>query len=85
MQVLDQRPLRVPFVSFLYRAVFLNAFLAISTKRNHNFAMMRKKLEALSRIDEGESLKKIAYEFGVGTSTLSGWKKKIEKQSRIFA
>lgn len=36
---------------------------------------MWKKLEALSRVDKGEPLKKIAYELGVGTSTVSDWKK----------
>ena len=91
MQVLDRRPSRVPFVSFLYCAVFLNALLAMSTKQKHNFVTIRKKLEALSRFDEGEPLKKIAHKLGVETSTVSDWetekrkKKKNRKKSRIFA
>lgn len=36
---------------------------------------MKKRMEALTRIDKGESLKNIAAEFGVGTSTVSDWKK----------
>lgn len=36
---------------------------------------MKKKLEALCRIDKGELLKNIAAEYGVGTSTVSDWKK----------
>lgn len=36
---------------------------------------MDKKLDALNRIDKGESLKNIASELGVGTSTVSDWKK----------
>ena len=36
---------------------------------------MNKKLDAIRRIDKGESLKKIAAESDVGTSTVSGWKR----------
>ena len=45
---------------------------------------MRKKLEALSSIDEGEPLKKIAYELGVRTLTVSNWKKKNLKTIKDF-
>ena len=47
----------------------------MSTKRKNIVVTMKKRLEALTRIDKGESLKNIAAEFGVGTSTISDWKK----------
>ncbi|XP_050514036.1 jerky protein-like [Diabrotica virgifera virgifera] len=40
---------------------------------------MEKKLEALGRIDKGESSKTIAASYGVGTSTVSDWKKNRTK------
>lgn len=45
---------------------------------------MDKRLEALGRIDKGESLKSIAAFYGVGTSTVSDWKKKTEKLQKNF-
>lgn len=54
----------------------------MASKRKKVVMTMDKKLEALQRIDKGECLKKIAEEYGVGTSTVSDWKKnriKIEE------
>lgn len=47
----------------------------MATKRKHVVVTIEKRMEALSKIDKGESLKNIAAEFGVGTSTVSDWKK----------
>lgn len=47
----------------------------MASKRKKVVVSMEKKLEALNRIDKGEMLKKISEEFGVGTSTVSDWKK----------
>lgn len=38
--------------------------------------LIQKRLDALHRIDKGESLKSIALGINVGKSTVSGWKKK---------
>jgi len=51
----------------------------MAMKRKNIVVTMKKKMEALSRIDKGESLKNIAAEFGVGTSTVSDWKKNRER------
>ena len=49
-------------------------------KRKHNSSIsVFQKLEALKRIDNGEAAKKIAAEIGVGTSTISDWKKNRSK------
>ena len=37
--------------------------------------MMQKKLEAIYRLDKGETLNNIAKDYGVGTSTVGDWKK----------
>ena len=42
---------------------------------------MELRLEALKRIDKGESLKSIALSFGVGESTVGDWKKRSEIES----
>ncbi|KAJ8981828.1 hypothetical protein NQ317_004778 [Molorchus minor] len=47
----------------------------MTSKRKKVTVTMNKKLEALGRIDKGESLRAIAKEFGVGASTVSDWKK----------
>lgn len=47
----------------------------MATKRKKVVVTMDKRLDALRRIDKGESLKAIAEELGVGTSTVSDWKK----------
>ena len=47
----------------------------MASKRKKLVVFMDKKLEALNRIDKGELLKNIAAEYGVGTSTVSDWKK----------
>lgn len=49
---------------------------------------MDEKLRSLKRLDAGETAKKIAVEMGVGTSTVSDWKKhrhEIEKWCSIQA
>ncbi|XP_078037295.1 DNA-binding domain-containing protein cag [Augochlora pura] len=47
----------------------------MSGKRKKVTLTMKKKLEALFRIDNGEPLKRVAIDLGVGTSTVSDWKK----------
>ncbi|CAK9800674.1 Jerky protein homolog-like [Anthophora quadrimaculata] len=47
----------------------------MSGKRKKVTVTMEKKLEALCRIDKGELLKSVAIDLGVGTSTVSDWKK----------
>ncbi|XP_017790206.1 PREDICTED: jerky protein homolog-like [Habropoda laboriosa] len=47
----------------------------MSGKRKKVTVTMEKKLEALFRIDKGELLKSVAIDLGVGTSTVSDWKK----------
>lgn len=47
----------------------------MASKRKKVVVSMDKKLDAINRIDKGEALKKIAAELGVGTSTVSDWKK----------
>ncbi|KAK1130636.1 hypothetical protein K0M31_020519 [Melipona bicolor] len=47
----------------------------MSGKRKKVIVTMAKKLEALYRIDKGEPLKSVAIDLGVGTSTVSDWKK----------
>ncbi|KFM81002.1 hypothetical protein X975_16229, partial [Stegodyphus mimosarum] len=37
---------------------------------------MKMKLDALKRLDKGESVNKITMDLGVGRTTLIGWKKK---------
>lgn len=44
-------------------------------KRKRCFVTMDMKLEALKRIDKGESVNKVAIELNVGRSTVLGWKK----------
>lgn len=57
----------------------------MSSKKKKVVITMDKTLETLNTIDNGESLKKTASEFGVGTSTVSDWKKnRIEKRSVVF-
>lgn len=52
-------------------------------KRKKIIAKMVKKLDALNRMDKGESFKNNASEFGVGTSTVSEWKNN-RKQIEVF-
>ncbi|XP_076173807.1 cag isoform X2 [Ptiloglossa arizonensis] len=47
----------------------------MSGKRKKVTVTMEKKLEALFRIDKGEPMKSVATALGVGTSTVSDWKK----------
>ena len=46
----------------------------MATKRKKVTVTMEQKLQALFRIDAGESLTKIAQELGVGKQTVSDWK-----------
>lgn len=48
-------------------------------KRKKTVFSIEDKLGALKRLDAGETAKKIASEMGVGTSTVSDWKKSREK------
>lgn len=47
----------------------------MSGKRKKVTVTIEKKLEALFRIDKGEPMKSVAVDLGVGTSTVSDWKK----------
>ncbi|XP_076230936.1 cag [Calliopsis andreniformis] len=51
----------------------------MSGKRKKVIVTMEKKLEALSRIDKGEPLRRVAIDLGVGVSTVSDWKKNREE------
>lgn len=60
----------------------LAACLIMSNKRKKIVVTIEQKLEAIKRLDSGESAKKIAFELGVGKSTVGDWKKQraeIEK------
>ncbi|KAJ8880940.1 hypothetical protein PR048_017413 [Dryococelus australis] len=48
---------------------------------------MEQKLEAIKRLDKGETLQKVADDFGVGQATVGDWKKKrleIEKCEALY-
>lgn len=47
----------------------------MADRRKRVVVSMQKKLEAIYRIDKGESLKNIAIEYGVGPTTVGDWKK----------
>lgn len=51
----------------------------MSEKRKKTVFSIEEKLRAIKRLDAGETAKKIAIEMGVGTSTVSDWKKSREK------
>lgn len=54
----------------------------MAEKRKKVVVTMEQKLQAIKRLDKGESAKKIAAEMGVGKSTVGDWKKgrsEIEK------
>ncbi|XP_054284043.1 jerky protein homolog-like [Macrosteles quadrilineatus] len=48
-------------------------------KRKKLFVSVEEKLRAIKRIDAGETAKKVAFELGVGTSTVSDWRKNREQ------
>lgn len=43
-------------------------------KAKKKFVSIKEKLEALKRIDRGETLKKIAADYGVGETTVGDWR-----------
>ncbi|KAB0792773.1 hypothetical protein PPYR_14732 [Photinus pyralis] len=47
----------------------------MTTKRKKVIVSLDKKLDAINRIDKGESMRSIAQEMGVGSSTVSDWKR----------
>lgn len=55
----------------------------MATKRKKVTVTMEQKLQALFRIDAGESLTTIANDLGVGKQTVSDWKKN-GKKLKIF-
>lgn len=57
----------------------------MSTKRKKVVVSIERKLEALKRLDKGESLKKIANELGVGRVTISDWKKKRNELEKWYS
>jgi transposase-like protein len=50
-----------------------------SEKRKKVVASMEQKLEALQRLDKGETMQKVAEEYGVLRITVGDWKKKISE------
>ena len=44
-------------------------------KRKRKFLTMEEKLQALERIDKGESVQSICKEFNVGKSTVNDWRR----------
>lgn len=50
----------------------------VGMKRKHNFVSLEKKLDAIKRLDQGQTLRKVASELGVGEATVWDWKKKRE-------
>uniref|UniRef100_H9GL84 HTH CENPB-type domain-containing protein n=1 Tax=Anolis carolinensis TaxID=28377 RepID=H9GL84_ANOCA len=55
---------------------------SMATKRKKIFVSMEQKLEALKRLDKGETIKKVANDYGVGKVTVGDWKRhrlEIEK------
>lgn len=55
---------------------FCGVLSDMSNKRKKLCVSVEEKYRAIKRIDNGESAKKIALELGVGTSTVSDWRKK---------
>lgn len=58
----------------------------MSGKAKRKFVSIKEKLTALKRIDQGESLKKIAADYGVGETTVGDWRRnrnKIEQFSSV--
>lgn len=47
----------------------------MAEKRKRVVVTMQKKLEAINRLDKGESVKNISIEYGVGAATVCDWKK----------
>lgn len=52
-------------------------------KRKHHTCSIKEKLEALKRSAKGETIRKVAGDFGVGKSTLGDWKKNQEQPIRF--
>lgn len=48
------------------------------TKRKRNVLTVKDKLDAIERIDKGESVKKICNELNVGKSTVNDWRRNRE-------
>lgn len=48
-------------------------------KRKRVVVSLEKKLEALKRLDQGQKIKRVASELGVGEATVSDWRKKREE------
>lgn len=48
-------------------------------KRKRIVVSLEKKLEALKHLDQGQTIKKVANELGVGEATVGDWKKKREE------
>ncbi len=51
----------------------------MASKRKHTSVTLQDKLQALKRLDNGESAARLAVEFGVGNSTITDWKKNRSK------
>lgn len=47
----------------------------MATKRKKVVVSMEQKLEAIKRLDKGETMQKVADDFGVGRVTVGDWKK----------
>jgi transposase len=56
----------------------------VSARRKRDVITIEQKLEAMRRIENGEILRNVAADFGVGISTVSDWvksKSKLEEHS----
>ncbi|GBM16148.1 hypothetical protein AVEN_163162-1 [Araneus ventricosus] len=68
----------VEFISlFVNRPCFIS--MMNSTKSKSKFVPLKVKLEALKRLDKGETLKKLAAEYGVVEVTVGDWRRNRSK------
>lgn len=54
-----------------------------SQKRKRVCVSLQQKLDALQRLDNGESVVTLACELGVGVTTVKDWKKTVKTWNRI--
>ena len=68
------------------RDLVLQFRLAMSEKRKHVVLSLQDKLNAIERLDRGETIKKVASDLGVGEVTVGDWRRKrvqVEELSLI--
>lgn len=57
----------------------------MSGKTKRKFVSVHTKLEALKRLDNGEAMKKLAVEYGVGEVTVGDWRRNRQKIEQFCA